>query len=259
MTELKPPYLQTALEAAARAIDIVRESASRSLEIRTKSSPKDLVTQVDLASEAAIREVISRNHPEHSVLGEEGGLVGKSTYRWIIDPIDGTSNFARGLLHHAVSIGLECEGEGVLGVIAQPTLGDVYRAERRAGSFKNGASIAVSGCQALSEAYVTMSFSTEGATVTQAQALWDVLLVQAHTLRRLGSTALELAWLAEGKVDVFIGFGQGAWDIAAGCVLVEEAGGSVTLLNDGSTCIATSSEALLREIETLLGSVVVVQ
>lgn len=259
MTEVKSLYLQTALEAAARATNIVWASASESLEIRTKSSPKDLVTQVDLASEAVIREVISHNHPEHSVLGEEGGLVGKSIYRWIIDPIDGTSNFARGLPHHAVSIGLECDGEGFLGVITQPTLGDVYRAELRAGSFKNGVSIAVSGCHALSEAYVTMSFSTEGGAVPQAKALWDVLLVRAHTLRRLGSTALELAWLAEGKVDVFIGFGQGAWDVAAGRVLVEEAGGSVTLLDDGSTCIAASSEALLGEIKTLLGKAVVVQ
>lgn len=247
-------YLQTALRGANRAMNIVRESAEETLEIRTKRSPKDLVTQVDLASEAAIREVIRQQHPEHSVLGEEGGLVGESPYRWVIDPIDGTSNFARSLPHFAVSIGLEHTGEGVVGVIAQPTLGDVYRAERGAGSFKNDASIGVSGCTSLSEAYVTLSFSTAGDVVERASALWEVLLRQAHTLRRLGSTALELAWLAEGKIDAFIGFGQGAWDIAAGRVLVAEAGGAVRLWDDGTTFVAAASRALLEEIAMSLDS-----
>ncbi len=254
MTELEPNLLKTALEAATRAMQIVREGASVPLEIRTKSGPKDLVTQVDLASEAAIREVIGQNHPEHSVLGEEGGSVGESPYRWVVDPLDGTSNFARRLPHHAVSIGLEHSGAGALGVVGGPVLGDIYRAERGAGSFKNDAPIAVSGCQALSGAYVTMSFSTEGTAVLRATALWDVLLARAQVLRRLGSTALELAWLAEGKIDAFVGFGQGAWDVAAGRVLVEEAGGSVALLDGGATCIAASSGALLQEIEGVLRS-----
>lgn len=244
--------LQVALEAAARATQVVREGALGDLEIRTKSSPKDIVTQVDLASERMIREVIRSHHPNHSILGEEGGLVGESPYRWVIDPIDGTSNFARGLLHYAVSIGLEHDKQGLVGVVSQPVLNDVYHAEHGSGSFKNGQAIRVGGCKALSEAYVTMSFSTDSSVMAQATTLWNVLLTRVQTLRRLGSTALELAWLAEGKIDAFIGFGQGAWDVAAGRVLVEEAGGTVMVLDDGATLVAASSAELAQEIGAIL-------
>lgn len=252
MTLPSDPYLKTALEAAARATRMVRESVSTDLEVRTKSSFRDLVTQVDLASERAIRETILRDHPEHSILGEEGGLIGTGAYRWVVDPVDGTSNFARGVPHFAVSIGLEHEGRGYLGVITNPTLEDTYSALRGQGAFKNGDQVRVSGCAELGAAFVTMSFSANVEVISGAKHVWDALLTQCQTLRRMGSTALELALLAEGKTDAFIGFGQGVWDVAAGTVLVREAGGEVRLFDGGTTCLAAASPEIIEQLGTLL-------
>ena len=245
--DLTTNYLNTALEAAAKAVQIVRDGAEGTLDIRSKGRPNNVVTQIDVASEKAIRETILAAFPEHSILGEEGGLIGDSSYRWIIDPLDGTANFARGLPHYCVSVGLEHESQGLVGVIANPLTGDVYRAERGAGCLKNDRPARVSGCRTVAEAYISMGFGADEA------AFWDALLRRSHTLRRLGATALELAWVAEGKLDAYVGFGQGAWDLAAGRVLVAEAGGALKMFDGGNSCIAAASEELLGELEALLG------
>ena len=125
--------------------------------------------------------------------------------------------------------------------------GDVYRAERGAGCLKNDRPARVSGCRTVAEAYISMGFGADEA------AFWDALLRRSHTLRRLGATALELAWVAEGKLDAYVGFGQGAWDLAAGRVLVAEAGGALKMFDGGNSCIAAASEELLGELEALLG------
>ncbi len=239
-------FLPTALEAAAKAVQIVQDGAEGTLDVRSKGRPNDVVTQVDVASEKAIRETILAAFPDHSILGEEGGLVGDSPYRWVIDPLDGTANFARGLPHYCVSVGLEHESEGLIGVVANPLTGDVYRAERGAGCLKNDRPVGVSGCRTVAEAYISMSFGSSEA------AFWDALLRRSHTLRRLGATALELAWVAEGKLDAYVGFGQGAWDLAAGRVLVAGAGGAVKMFDEGKSCIAAASGELLEELEALL-------
>ncbi len=249
---MNDPYLVTALEAAARAAHIIREGAGTDLEVRTKSSPRDLVTRIDHASERAIREIILRGHPGHSILGEEGGRTGSHPYLWVVDPVDGTSNFARGVPHFAVSIGLEHGGDGVLGIITNPTTGDTYHAARGQGAFKNGERLRVSGCADVGSAFVTVSFSADEAVIDRAKPVWDALLTRAQTVRRMGSTALELALLTEGKTDAFVGFGQGAWDVAAGAVLVEEAGGSVRRLDGGATFLAAASVTLIQQITTVL-------
>lgn len=252
------PYLATVLEAAAAACRVIRKGAAGALEVRSKSNPRDLVTQVDTAAERVIREIIARHHPDHPVLGEEGGVgsVGvtpaPSPYRWVVDPLDGTSNFVRGLPHVAVSIGLEHGGEGVVGVVVHPETSDLYRAVRGAGAFKNDEPLSVNGLSDLNAAFVTMSFSADPVVIARATPVWGTLLGRAQTLRRLGSTALELALLAEGKIDVFVGFGQGAWDTAAGAVLVTEAGGQVVLLDGGATCVAAASGELIEQLEVLL-------
>ena len=146
-------YLSTALEAAAKAVQIVRDGAEGTLDIRSKGRPNNIVTQVDVASEKVIRETILAAFPDHSILGEEDGLVGDGPYRWIIDPIDGTANFARGLPHYCVSVGLEHDGKGLVGVVANPLTGDVYRAERGAGCLKNDRPVGVSGCRTVAKAY----------------------------------------------------------------------------------------------------------
>ena len=243
-------FLRTASEAAARAVQIVRDGAEGTLDIRSKGRPNNIVTQIDVASEQAIRETILAAYPDHSILGEEGGLTGDGSYCWVIDPLDGTANFARALPHYCVSVGLEHAGEGLVGVIANPLTGDVYRAERGAGCLKNDRPVGVSGCRTVAAAYVSMGFGSSEV------ALWDALLRRSHTLRRLGATALELAWVAEGKLDAYLGFGQGAWDLAAGRVLVAEAGGAVKMFDDGKSCIAAASEELLEELEGMLASAI---
>jgi myo-inositol-1(or 4)-monophosphatase len=254
MSDWEPKLLKTALEAAARATEVIRESYDHDLEVTTKTSASDLVTQVDLASERAIREVILSHHPDHSILGEEGGLTGESPYRWVIDPIDGTSNFARSLPHFCVSIGLEHGGAGVLGVIADPNLNHVYSAVRGMGASKDEQPIRVSGCNRVAEATVAMGYRSDPATLARVLPVWGHLSRHVVALRRMGSTALELALLAEGVIDGYLGFGQGAWDIAAGMVLVTEAGGVVKTFDAGTTLIAASSGELLDELEGILSS-----
>lgn len=248
----KHPYLKTALDAGQAAQKLIQASNYSELKIRSKTGPGDIVTQLDLASEACIREIILRDFPDHSILGEEGGLSGNSPYRWILDPIDGTSNFARGIPHFCVSIALEQAAQGELGVIVNPSLNETYYAVKHLGACKNTQPLRVSKCQKLIDAFVSMSFSSKPADLVTVKTLWDKLLEQAQTLRRMGSTALELAYLAEGKLDAFIGFGQSPWDLAAGIVLVEEAGGFALFDESKGLCLAAASKPLFDELQTLI-------
>ena len=252
------PLVKTALEAAALASTLVRESMGDDLEVTTKSNPRDFVTRIDVETEALIRKTIMRDFPEHSILGEEQGLTGTGPYCWVIDPVDGTSNFIRGLPHFAVSVGLTHKGERHLGVVANPNTGETYLALKGQGAVKNqgtaenAGKLAVNLCTDLDQAFVTMSFSADVRVLSQAAPVWNALLTQCQGLRRWGSTALELSLLAEGKIDGFVGFGQGVWDYTAGALLVEEAGGSVRVLDDGTTVFAAASEALLEQLAAYL-------
>lgn len=243
--------MQVAQEAAATATEIVRESHLLPLEIATKSRPNDLVTQVDLASEAAIREVISRHFPEHSILGEEKGLAGESPYCWVVDPIDGTSNFARGFGHYCVSIGLEHHGAGILGVIADPVLGETFYAAKGRGAFKDGKPLKVTEVQELSGAFVAMSYRADPQTLARVNPIWNALGYEVQNLRRLGSTALELTLLASGVIDAFMGFGQGPWDTAAGKVIAREAGAVIKEFDGGQTIVAAATDSLARKLGEL--------
>ncbi|MCA9836912.1 MAG: inositol monophosphatase [Trueperaceae bacterium] len=245
-------FLKIALEAGHAAMTLLNDSDTSELTIKSKTSHRDIVTQFDIASEAKIREILAKAFPEHSILGEEGGQVGNSPYRWILDPIDGTSNFARGIPHYSVSIGLEKEGEGEVGVIMNPSLKDAYSAQKGSGAFKNGQAIRVSEGSELLRAFVTMSFGSKPEDVKQASATWTKVLAGCQTLRRMGSTALELALLAEGKIDAFIGYSQSPWDVAAGMVLVREAGGVAFFDEPKKLCIAASNTFIFEELNTLI-------
>ena len=247
-----PDFLRTALEAGYAAMNLINESDTSELRITSKTSHRDIVTQFDLASEACIREILSRDFPEHSILGEEGGQVGDSPYRWILDPIDGTSNFARGVAHYSISIGLEKDGVGEVGVIMNPCLKEAYAAQRGKGAMKNDHPIKVSEAQELISSFVTMSFGSLPEDVKLASAAWTKVLAACRTLRRMGSTALELALLAEGKIDAFIGYSQSPWDVAAGMVLVHEAGGIAHFDKTKKICLAASSRTLFDEMRLMI-------
>lgn len=245
-------YLETALSAANAASAHILESLTKTFTISTKSNPRDIVTQVDIETETLIRSIIAKQYPEHSILGEEAGQTGSSDYRWIIDPIDGTNNFARRIPHFCVSIALELNNLEHTGVIVNPSLAETYQAQKDAASFKNNKAISVSDCENLETAFVTMSFSSQPKDVKFANPIWEDLLSKCHVARRMGSTALELAFVAEGRSDAFVGFGQNHWDYAAGILLVKEAGGVVDLEDNGKTLIAASSASLAAELKALI-------
>ena len=242
-------YQSIAIKAANLAAQRIQQSFQGALTISTKSNPRDIVTQVDRETEHLIREVIAEAYPEHSFLGEEHGQSGESDHCWVIDPIDGTNNFARNIPHYCVSIALKVKGELELGVIINPSTHQLYQSLTGQGARKEGTPLQVSHCKTLEQAYVTMSYASSPEAIMKSQAVWQDLLTKSLVLRRWGSTALELAYLAEGKIDAFLGLGQSEWDYAAGVHIVREAGGYVSISENGRRCLAASSKELLSELE----------
>jgi myo-inositol-1(or 4)-monophosphatase len=216
--------LDVALEAAAAAAALLR---SRPAQVHHKGAV-DLVTEVDLACEAAIRDVLARHTPDVPVLGEEGGGATGGT-RWVVDPLDGTTNFVHGFPYYAVSVALEVDGVREVGVVHDPCRGEVFAAARGRGATCNGAPIRVSSCADLSQALIGTGFPYD----RQARAdvylrRVEAVLRRAQGIRRAGAAALDLAQVAAGRLDGFWEFHLRVWDVAAGLLLVTEAGGVVT-------------------------------
>jgi len=190
----------------------------------------NLVTDVDLASERLIRDAIATHYPRHQVLGEEGGLADSSSdYRWVVDPLDGTTNFAHGFPVFAVSIALEYQGETLLGVVYDPMRDELFAAERGAGATLNRRSIHVSDTAELSQSLLSTGFPYDIRTSSLNNLdHWKNFAMNAQALRRIGSAALDLCYVACGHFDGFWELNLGAWDSAAGALIVAEAGGLVS-------------------------------
>ncbi|RME22722.1 MAG: inositol monophosphatase [Deltaproteobacteria bacterium] len=194
----------------------------------------DLVTELDVAAEAAIAEVLARHTPDIPILAEEGGGAVEASTRWIVDPLDGTTNFVHGIPHFAVSIALQEDGELVAGVVLDVMRRECWAAARGGGATCNGRPVRVSGCRALQQAVVATGFPYD-----RQQRAWEYLrfveavMRRVQGLRRCGAAALDLAWVAGGRLDGFWEPGLSPWDIAAGLLLVTEAGGTVSGV-DGS-------------------------
>jgi myo-inositol-1(or 4)-monophosphatase len=228
---LDPIYLATAIEAALAAGRIQRAHFRSQLTIE-KKGPIDLVTAADLEVEREFRALIARRFPSHVVLGEEGAdrpAAPASGYRWIIDPVDGTTNFAHGLALFCVSIALEVDGQLEVGVVFDPMAGELFTAERGQGAWLNGRRLTVSRTATLIDALLCTGFpySRRDGHGEQVE-IFAAFLERAQAVRRLGSAALDLAYVAAGRFDAFWEQGLHAWDIAAGLLLVREAGGLVT-------------------------------
>lgn len=223
------PFLQTALEAAHAAGALQLEMRHGDLGIEAKDIESDLVTRADQACEEAIRRVILFRHPDHAIVGEEGGEVGASEFRWIVDPIDGTVNYAHGFPQYNVSIGLEVAGHVVVGVVFDAAKRELFRAVLGGGAFLNDQPIRVSSHTHLGgRALVGV-----GATSDPTLALRDLemlrRLVTMHVpVRRAGSGALDLCYVACGRYDAFLEAKLMPWDCAAGTLIIREAGGRVT-------------------------------
>lgn len=223
--------LLDAAQAAARATSALLVGARPSV-IRSKTNPRDLVTEWDERAEERIREVLGERTPGIPVLGEEGGQGGAATgaQRWIVDPIDGTVNFAHGLPIWSVSIALEDAGAIVVGVVAAPALGWWFEATRGGGARDGtGAPLRVSATPAVERALLSTGFPYDRATnPVNNFAEWEHLQRVAGACRRLGSAALDCCMVACGWLDGYWERHLKAWDIAAGTLIVTEAGGTVT-------------------------------
>ena len=226
-------WLEAAVAAARAAAAVIRTAAADpgSIEVRAKQ-PGDFVTQVDLASEQAIVQTLLGTFPSHAVRSEESAQAHgakDADHVWIVDPLDGTTNFIHGYPAYAVSIALAVRGRVEVGVVLDVVRGDIFHALRGAGAFRNAQPIAVATRAALQDAVVATSCPPRaGAGFERSMQLLGAVLQRAHAIRRSGSAALDLAWVAAGWCDAQFDLGLNAWDVAAGGLLVAEAGGTVS-------------------------------
>ena len=224
--------LAAAAAAARAAAELLRDA--RPEDVRAKTNPKDLVTEWDLRSEEVIRRVLAEHTPGIAVLGEEAGLGstegGGGDQRWLVDPIDGTVNFAHGLPIWAISIALEDAGEIAAGVVAAPALGWWFEARRGGGARDGrGAALRVSSIARLDAALLVTGFPYDRATRPDNNfAEWEHLQRRAGACRRLGAASIDLCLVARGAMDGYWERHLKPWDVAAGALIVREAGGIVT-------------------------------
>ena len=254
--------LELAQTAAGEAARLVTERRPADLGVAdTKSSPTDVVTEMDTAAEQLIRKLILEQRPDDAFLGEEGGAdSGRTTVRWVIDPIDGTVNYLYDLPHWAVSVGVEVDGVTVAGVVAAPRLGEVYAAVRGAGSWCNGAKLHVRPATELSEALVATGFGYRAERRARQGAIVHALLPRVRDIRRAGSAALDLCAVAIGRIDGYYERGTHDWDRSAGVLIATEAGAIVGGLNGGPASEAMvlaappGTFAALRDVLVELGA-----
>ena len=224
--------LEAALSAARRAGEVLRAGFGAKHASSYKGEV-DLVTEIDEEAERVIREELLGTYSTYGMLAEEGGeLAGEEDARWIVDPLDGTTNYAHGLPIFCVSVALERSGEVVLGVVHDPMREETFVAEQDQGATMNGEPIKVSDTDELIRALIATGFPYDRAEVPEALELFGRFAVTTQGMRRLGSAALDLCYVASGRIDAYYERGIWPWDLAAGSVIVEEAGGKLTNYRD---------------------------
>ncbi|GJL54645.1 MAG: inositol monophosphatase [Nitrospirales bacterium] len=219
-----------AIEAAQLGGSILTDYAKKGFEIHKKSQI-NLVTEADLASEKTIIGIINRTFPSHQILAEEEGLQtqDQSPYKWIIDPLDGTTNFAHGFPMYNVSIGVEYEGDVHVGVVLDPTRNELFVAQKGKGAWLNNTPIHVSATPKLGDALLVTGFAYDVHTVADNNLKeFCAFSLRARGMRRTGTAAIDLCYVACGRFDGFWELKLNPWDTAAGTLIVEEAGGKVT-------------------------------
>jgi len=221
--------LPQAENAVREAGELIREHDRRPRRVRYKANLKDLVTETDLAVEALLRERLGRILPEAGFLGEEGSAdLGLAGLKWVVDPVDGTTNFAHGVPFVATSVALCLDGEPLLGLVNLPLLGELFTASKSQGAWLNGQDMRASAVDNLAEALVATGFPYRIEEHIEA-ILRQLALAMPATqgVRRAGAAALDLAFVACGRYEGFFEFALNPWDTAAGVLLVQEAGGRV--------------------------------
>jgi len=227
--------MTTAIEAVVHAGDMMMERFGQAVRIDRKGQI-DLVTEVDVAIERRFRSLIAERFPDHSILGEElgGSQDVPDGPCWVFDPIDGTTNFAHGVPIFCSSLAFEVAGTAEIAAVYDPTRRELFTAERGGGAFLNGRPIAVSSAPALLESMLVTGFPYDVHTrVDEIVGLFSAFVARARAVRRLGSAAIDLCYVAAGRMDGFWERDLHPWDIAGGALIVSEAGGSVTNFTGG--------------------------
>ncbi len=256
--EFVPQMSEIAREAGALLMEFFR----RRVKIEYKGDA-DLVTEADRTSEKLILERIRRQWPSHEVIGEEGAHVETGgDYRWYVDPLDGTTNFAHGFPVFCVSLGLAFQGQRKAAVVYDPTRDELFAAERGKGAVLNGEKIEVSKTPVLKQSLVATGFPSHKRHKNPNIYFYHQLTLRSHGVRRAGSAALDLTSVAAGRLDGFWEFNLNAWDTAAGILIVEEAGGKVSGFR-GEESVVTDRDVvasnglihaeLLHEFEEIFG------
>lgn len=255
-----PDYLKLC-EQAARAGGQALASWVGRFEVH-KKGPADLVTEADWASQEAIRKIVLAACPDHHFVAEENDTEPRfdAEFCWVVDPLDGTTNYVHQVPHYAVSVALAHQGKVIAGVVFDPRSDECFAAERGRGATLNGEPIRTSGTTQLSEALVAASFASSVGFPSEEVDQFVATLMRCQAVRRTGSAALNLCYVACGRFDAFWALSTKAWDVAAGNLLVEEAGGTVTQL-DGQPPrleqphpVATATASLHEEFLGLLRS-----
>jgi myo-inositol-1(or 4)-monophosphatase len=230
-----PEYLEAAVDAARAGAALLESWRGRFTAV--EKARADMVTEADNASQAAIREALLGRFPNHLFLGEEE-CVGKPIEAtrppagappvWVVDPLDGTANYVHDVPAYCVSIGLVIDGRPVVGVIFDPRMNELFTAVAGRGSYLNGKRMAVSAVPGVRDSMISTGFPSNFQRMLRNMEVWRAVSEHAQSLRRTGSTALNLAYVACGRFDAYWCYDNFAWDVAAGSLLVTEAGGTVT-------------------------------
>ncbi|MGB5292917.1 MAG: inositol monophosphatase family protein [Lysobacterales bacterium] len=239
------PTINIAINAAHIAGDLMRQEFPKVASIPvTQKARHDYVTEIDKSSEAQIVREIKRYHPDHAFLGEEGGSEGQSEYVWIIDPLDGTSNYLHGIPHFGISIALQIKGRTEHAVVYDPMRDEMFSASRGSGAHLNNTRIRVSARNSLDSAIVATAFPfRQRGMMSVYTGIFSDVFRKIEDIRRNGAAALDLAWVAAGRMDAYFEIGLKPWDVAAGALLVREAGGVVTDF-DGNDSVEESHSIL---------------
>jgi myo-inositol-1(or 4)-monophosphatase len=238
-------YLLVCQQAARTGGAIIQDWVGRA-KVWSKG-PGDLVTQADWASQEAVRQTVLGAFPDHCLLGEEklpeetpvdkGTSPQRAKYRWIVDPLDGTTNFVHGIPHYCVSLALERDGELLVGTVFDPVRDECFTAAAGHGAWLNGQPIRASGVSLLSEALAAVSFPASARRDSPDVLLMLEMIGRCQAIRRTGSSALNLSYMAAGRFDMYWSYSTNIWDIAAGVLLLREAGGLVTSPTGGGFCL----------------------
>jgi len=250
---------EVARESALEAGHLLVERQKTEFEI-SKKGPVNLVTEMDILAEKIIVDRILENFPDHQILAEErGSEAGRAPVKWVIDPLDGTTNYAHGYRFFCVSIGVEAEGEMIAGVVYDPVCRELFSAVRGRGAYLNDQPIAVSKESSLEDSLLCTGFSYGREEIVENLKLFDRVMHSSRSVRRDGSAALDLCYVACGRFDGFWELSLHPWDVAAGSLVVLEAGGRVTRFDDSPCtiydreCLATNGKIHLAVGEILTG------